>query len=130
MGPDLVVLPAPGLDEDLGLGQGGEDLRVETRVAERAGAGFHIPVLPGTARCDDARGPAEPLRPGAPRSRGARRAVVGAEGGRRAALDEELSQPRQDIVAAQPAGHVETHDLAIVWACPAALAAGWWASED
>ena len=32
--PD-VVLAAPAFDEDLGLGQGGEDLRIETLVAQR-----------------------------------------------------------------------------------------------
>ena len=90
VGPDLVVLAAPALDEDLGLGQGGEDLRVETLVAERAVEGFQIPVLPGTARCDAERGHAEPLQPGA-------------QGGRRAALHEERRQPGEDVVGAQAA---------------------------
>ena len=73
VGPDLVVLPAPALDADLGLGQGGEDLRIETLVAERAGAGFPRPVLPGTARCDEARGPAAPRGSDRRRRRGCRR---------------------------------------------------------
>ena len=106
VGPDRVVLAAPALDADRGLGQGGEDLRVETLVAERAGEGFPRPVLPGTARCDEARGHAEPLQPGAHRSRGARRAGVGAEGGRRAALHEARRPPGEDVVGAQAPGDV------------------------
>ena len=34
VGPDLVVLPAAALDEDLGFGAGREDLGVEALVAE------------------------------------------------------------------------------------------------
>ena len=111
VGPDRVVLAAPALDEDLGLGQGGDDLRIETLVAERAVEGFHRPVLPGTARCDEERGHAETLQPGAHRSRGARRVVVGAEGGRRAALHEERRPPGEDVVGAQAPGDVDAEAL-------------------
>ena len=39
-------------------------------------------------------------------------AVVGSQKRRRPALDEQLGQPRQDVVAAQSAGDVETQALA------------------
>ena len=96
----------PGASARCGSGPraGGEDLRVETRVAERAGAGFPRPVLPGTARCDAARGPAAPLQPGAHRARGARRAGVGAAGGRRAARHAERRPPGEDVVGAPAPG--------------------------
>ena len=104
MGPDLVVLSAPALDQDLGLGQGGADLRIETLVAQRAGEGFHLAVLPGAARLDAERRHAAAPQP-APDRRGRERgAVVGAEGGRRAALDEARRQPGEDVVGAQAPG--------------------------
>ena len=82
MGPHLVVLAAPAFDEDLGLGQGGEDLRIETLVAQRAVEGFPIAVLPGAARLDDEWRHAEELEP-APDSLGRTLgAVGGAEAGR------------------------------------------------
>ena len=112
VGADLVVLPPPALDEDLGFQQGVEALAIEARVAPRAVERFHSAVLPRTARFDEEGRDPDPVQPVPHRGGGARRAVVGPQKRRRPALDEQLGQPRQDVVAAQSAGDVETQALA------------------
>ena len=54
----------------------------------------------------------DPVQPVPHRGGGELRAVVGPQKRRRPALDEQLGQPRQDVVAAQSAGDVETQALA------------------
>ena len=53
MGADLVVLPPPAFDEDLGFQQRVDAFAVEALVAELAVEGFHIAVLLGTAGLDE-----------------------------------------------------------------------------
>ena len=111
MGTDLVGLPPPALDEDRGFQQGVEAFPIETRVAQRAGEGFPRAVLPGAARCNEARGHADPRQPVADRGGGARWAVVGAEGGRWAPRDEARGEAGQSVVAAPPPGDVAAEAL-------------------
>ena len=112
MGADLVVLPPPALDEDLGFQQGVEALAIEALVPQLAVEGFPRAVLPGAAGLDEEGRDPDPVQPVPHRGGGELRAVVGAQQRRRPALDAELGQPRQDVVAAQSAGDVETQALA------------------
>ena len=52
MGPAVIIVMAPALDEDLGLEQGVEDLAVEQLVAQLAVEAFIVSVLPGTFGLD------------------------------------------------------------------------------
>ena len=115
VGTDLVVRPPPARDEDLGFQPGVAAFPNETRVAPRAGAGFPRAVLPGAARCNDARGHADPRQPVADRGGGARWAGVGAAGGRWAPRDEARGEAGQSVVAAPPPGDVAAEALP---ACP------------
>jgi hypothetical protein len=90
MGPHLVVLSAPALDEDLGLQQGVKALPVEALVAQLAVEGLHIAVLPRTAGRDEEGRDAHTVEPLADDGGGELGAVIGAQVDWRAPLDEEL----------------------------------------
>lgn len=63
MRADGVVVPAPGLDQDLGLGQRVEDLAVQKLVTQRAVERFTVAVLPWAARRDVERLHPDPAQP-------------------------------------------------------------------
>ena len=63
VGADLVVLPPPALDEDLGFQKGVEALAIEALVAQLAVERFHIAVLPRTARFDEEGRDPDPVQP-------------------------------------------------------------------
>ena len=52
MRTNLVVVPAPGFDDDLGLGARQEPLQAQALVTELAVEAFAHPVLPGLAGVD------------------------------------------------------------------------------
>ncbi len=75
----VVVLP-PVLDDDAGLGQAGEQLKVEQLVAHAGVEGLHERVVPGGARIDVAGGRVGRRAPVDQRVGGHLRAVIGVSG--------------------------------------------------
>src|SRR3712207_2654118 len=63
MRPDGVVVPAPGLEQDLRLLQAAEDLPVQQLVAELALEALAVAVLPGAPGLDEPGPDPEPPRP-------------------------------------------------------------------
>ena len=112
--PLFVVFAPPACDEDLRLRQRGEDLSVEALVAQLAIEGLDIAVLPGAARLDEEGRDADAREPGPDRMGRELGAVVGAQRGGWAALDEELGQTGEDVVGPQAAGDHDGEALARV----------------
>ena len=92
-----VVVAAPALDDDAGLGKAVEDLTVQKFVAQLGVEALAVSVLPRTARLDERRLGADrrdlvPHGPGHELG-----TVVGADVSRHATQDEEVGQNVDDV---------------------------------
>jgi hypothetical protein len=104
MRPNGVVVPSPGLDDDLGFTQRIEDLSVEQFVPQTSIEAFNVAVLPRAAWFDVSGVGTHSSDPVLHRLGHELRAIVGADMTRHARQDEEV---RQDV------DHVDGFELAI-----------------
>jgi len=106
---------SPPLDQDFCFQRGVENLAVEELVTELPIEGFHIPILPGRSGLDEERVDADAGEPLAHHRRGEFRPIVGADVRGHSALDEEVGQAVQHVVAAQSATDIDRQALAGVF---------------
>ena len=85
-------MPAPGLDDDLGLGPRPEPLQAQALVAELAVEAFRRAILPGLAGIDQRRIDAHVRDPGEQRARSELGAVVGTKIKRRPTIADATRQ--------------------------------------
>ena len=111
MGAHAVVVPPPGLDQDLGLGQAEEDLAVEQFVAQLAVEALAVAVLPRTAGLDVGGLGADRGDPFAQGDGDELRAVVGSDIGRRPAQDHQIGQGLQHVGGVEPSLHPDGQGL-------------------
>ena len=114
MGPEVVVLQAPLLNEDLRLEERVEALPVEALISQLAVEGLDVAVLPGAAGLDEERPHPDPLQPAAHRPGGELGAVVAADVGGNATAHEELGETGEHLGGGQTAGDDDGEALARV----------------
>lgn len=111
MRPDRVVVLAPLLDHDRGLGQGVEDFTVQEFITQFPVEGLHVAILPRTSGLDvgglrtDGRNPlaqcqGDELRP-----------VVGTDVRWDASGDEQIAESGDDVGGVEPSGDLDRQAL-------------------
>ena len=105
MGPDVVVLAEPLVDDDLGLPGGGEPFGIQDFAAQGSIEAFVVTVLPWRARVDMDRLDADTDEPFLEDRRCELRAVVGPYVLRLATVDKQRIKGIQDLCRAHLGGN-------------------------
>ena len=115
MRADVIVLPEPLIDDDLGLLGRREPLGVENLVPERSIEALVVAVLPGRARIDPDGLNANAPEPVLERCRGELRTIVRANVVRPAALQQQRIERLQNLRRAHLRGNAHAQGLSRVF---------------
>lgn len=112
MRADVIVLPEPAIDDDLGLFGGGELSRVEDLAAQGAVEALVVSILPGRTGVDPNGLHANALKPGPESLSGELRPVVNSQVTRFAVTQDEPVEDLQSIASGHPGANLHRQRLA------------------